>query len=83
MNVSFHPDVYKQLQKLPRPAFRAALNAVVALAHEPRPPGVKKLAESRNDRRVRTGEYRIVYEIDDEAQTVTVFRVSHRRDAYR
>ncbi|MGH4014274.1 MAG: type II toxin-antitoxin system RelE family toxin [Pseudonocardiaceae bacterium] len=83
MNLAFHPDVYKQLQQLPRPVFRAALNAIVALAHNPRPAGVKKLAGSRSDWRVRIGEYRIIYEIDDTANTVTVLRVEHRRDAYR
>lgn len=83
MNIAFHPDVYKQLQQLPRQAFSTALNAIIALAHTPRPPGVKKLVGSRSDWRIRIGEYRILYEIDDTAQTVTVMRVEHRRDAYR
>lgn len=83
MNVQFHPDVYKQLQNLPRPAFAAALEVILTLAHTPRPAGVKKLAGSRGDWRVRIGEYRIIYEIDDRAKTVTVMRVAHRRDSYR
>ena len=83
MNVQFHPDVYKQLQGLPRPAFAAALRAIVALAQDPRPPGVKKLAGSAGDWRIRIGEYRIVYEINDKAQLITVMRVAHRRESYR
>ncbi len=83
MRIEFHPDVYKQLQRLPRQIFLAALNAVIALADEPRPDGVKKLAGSRSDRRVRVGEYRIVYEIDDAARTAIVLRIAHRRDVYR
>lgn len=83
MNVAFHPDVDKQLQQLPRHAFSAALNAIIALAHNPRPAGVKKLVGSRRDWRIRIGEYRIIYEIDDTAKTVTVLQVGHRRDAYR
>ena len=83
MTVAFHPDVYKQLQQLPRPAFSAALNAIIALPHNPRPPGVKKLAGSRSDWRIRIGEYRIIYEIDDTAKTVTGLQVEHRRDVYR
>jgi mRNA interferase RelE/StbE len=83
VNVRFHPDVYKQLQRLPRGVFAAALEAIIALTRDPRPPGVKKLAGSRNDWRVCIGEYRIVYEVDDTAQTVTVMRVSHRREVYR
>lgn len=80
MNVAFHPDVYKQLQQLPRTVFAAALSAIVALTHNPRPAGVKKLVGSRSDWRIRIGEYRIVYEI---STTVTILGVAHRRDAYR
>jgi mRNA interferase RelE/StbE len=84
VNVRFHPDVYKQLQQLPRSVFPAILDQIFALVHEPRPHGVKKLVGGGgNDWRVRVGEYRIVYEIDDSEQTVTVMRVAHRRDVYR
>ncbi|MGH3440337.1 MAG: type II toxin-antitoxin system RelE family toxin [Pseudonocardiaceae bacterium] len=83
MNLAFHPDVYKQLQQLPRTVFAAALSAIVALTHNPRPAGVKKLVGSRSDWRIRIGEYRIVYEIDDASKTVTILGVTHRRDAYR
>lgn len=83
MNVEFHPDVYKQLQRLPRSVFAAALDAIIALARDPRPPGVKKLAGSRDDWRVRIGEHRIVYQVDDRLRTVTVMRVAHRRESYR
>jgi mRNA interferase RelE/StbE len=83
VNIAFHPDVYKQLQQLPRQVFSATLNAIIALAHTPRPAGVKKLVGSRSDWRIRIGEYRIIYEIDDTAKTVTVLQVEHRRDAYR
>ncbi|MDQ4039571.1 MAG: type II toxin-antitoxin system RelE/ParE family toxin [Actinomycetota bacterium] len=83
MNVAFHPDVYKQLQQLPRRVFSAALNAIIALTHDARPSRVKKMVGSRSDWRIRIGEYRIVYEIDDTARTVTVLNVEHRRDAYR
>ncbi|HVE95667.1 MAG TPA: type II toxin-antitoxin system RelE/ParE family toxin [Pseudonocardiaceae bacterium] len=83
MNVTFHPDVYKQLQQLPRQVFSVALNAIIALTNNPRPAGVKKLVGSRSDWRIRIGEYRIIYEIDDTAKSVTVVQVAHRRDAYR
>ncbi|MGH3976378.1 MAG: type II toxin-antitoxin system RelE family toxin, partial [Pseudonocardiaceae bacterium] len=63
--------------------FSAALHAIIALTHNPRPVGVKKLVGSRSDWRIRIGEYRIIYEIDDAAKTVTVLQVEHRRDAYR
>ena len=83
MNIAFHPDVYKQLQQLPRQVFSAALNAIITLTHNPRPAGVKKLVGSHSDWRIRIGEYRIIYEINDSAKTITVLQVEHRRDAYR
>lgn len=83
VKVQFHPDVYKQLQSLLRPVFAAALEVILALVHNPRPAGVKKLAGSRSDWRVRIGEYRIVYEINDRDRGITVMRVAHRRDSYR
>jgi mRNA interferase RelE/StbE len=84
VKIDFHPDTFKALQQLPRPAFTAALRAIVALADQPRPYGAKKLVGSgANDWRVRIGEYRIVYEINDSAGTITIMRVAHRRDVYR
>ena len=83
MNLAFHPAVYKQLQQLPRTVFTAELSAIIALSHNPRPAGVKKLVGGRSDWRIRIGEYRIVYEIDDSSTTVTVLGVAHRRDAYQ
>lgn len=53
------------------------------LEHNPRPPGVAKLTGRANLWRVRVGDYRILFEIDDPAQTVLVLRIAHRRDAYR
>ncbi|MGH3718215.1 MAG: type II toxin-antitoxin system RelE family toxin [Pseudonocardiaceae bacterium] len=78
MNIAFHPDVHKQLQ-----VFSAALHSIIALTHNPRPVGVTKLVGSRNDCRIRIGEHRIIYEIDDTANTITVLQVEHRRNAYR
>lgn len=83
MNVEFHPDVLKQLQRLPRDVLEAALKTIIALASEPRPVGVKKLAGRSSDWRVRMGQYRIVYHIEDAAETVTIFSVAKRIDVYR
>jgi mRNA interferase RelE/StbE len=52
------------------------------LAASPRPPGCKKLKSGDNQWRVRVGDYRIVYEIDDTAKTVDVTRIAHRREVY-
>ena len=83
MRVQFHPEVLKQLQRLPRAELETALQAIIGLSHDPRPSGAKKLVGSANDWRVRFGQYRIVYGIDDDAGGVTVFIVAKRSDAYR
>lgn len=57
--------------------------ALQELQSEPRPKGVKKLTAKQNDWRIRVGDYRILYEIDDEQSLVTVWRIAHRRDVYR
>ena len=53
------------------------------LANDPRPNGSEKLAGYDDRYRVRQGNYRIVYEIDDKAGHVTIFKVGHRKDVYR
>lgn len=83
MTISFHPDVLKQLQRLPRAEFATALQVIIGLSHDPRPVNAKKLVGSQSDWRVRFGQYRVVYSIDDAAGEVTVFNVAKRSDAYR
>lgn len=53
------------------------------LETEPRPHGVKAMAGHRGLFRIRVGDYRILYEIDDEAAVVTVTRIRQRGSAYR
>lgn len=55
---------------------------IAALAEEPRPPGVQKLS-GRDRYRVRQGDYRIVYAIEDRERRVVVVKVGHRREVYR
>jgi mRNA interferase RelE/StbE len=54
-----------------------------ALKNTPRPAGVAKLRNRENEWRIRVGDFRIIYEIDDEEHLVTVLRIRHRREAYR
>jgi mRNA interferase RelE/StbE len=56
---------------------------IEALARQPRPPGCEKLSGMDDRYRVRQGQYRIVYAVDDRARVVTVFKIGHRRDVYR
>ena len=73
----------KDLDALPSVAGRRVLTALRALADEPRPPGCRKLAGSADSYRLRVGEYRILYEVDDSVGLVTVFVVGHRQQVYR
>lgn len=70
-----------QIRKLPAPALERVDTAIVRLAVEPRPPGVKKLA-AREGYRIRVGDYRILYPVDDAAKLVVIYRVKPRRSAY-
>lgn len=73
----------KELDALLGQDYEAVAKAISALEQEPRPPRVKKLAES-GLWRIRVGQYRIVYAINDEAQLVTLVRVARRReDTYK
>jgi len=59
------------------------VSKIQTLATNPRPQGSEKLAGHTDRYRLRQGNYRIVYLIDDENRTVTIFKVGHRRDVYR
>ena len=81
--VEIHPAAQKQMLSLPKEAQVEAALSIDRLGNTPRPPRVKKLAES-GLWRIRMGQYRIVYAIDDQAQLVAVVRVARRReDTYK
>ena len=70
------------LDRLPKDDFNAVLEAVKGLANTPRPRGTEKI-KSTGLWRIRQGDYRIVYSIDDSSKTVTILRIGHRREIYR
>lgn len=53
------------------------------LSDTPRPSGVKKLRDRENQWRIRVGDYRVIYEIDDDEHLIVILRIKHRREAYR
>jgi mRNA interferase RelE/StbE len=71
----------KELANLPKADYERVRDAVAALAENPRPAGYKKLI-GREGWRIRSGDYRAIYEIDDAQQQVTVLHIGHRRDVY-
>lgn len=76
------PRAQKEMSKLSRDTFARLRDAIRALAQEPRPRGCGKLT-GRAGWRIRVGDYRVVYEIDDAHQTITILHIGHRRDVYR
>jgi mRNA interferase RelE/StbE len=72
----------KDVESLPIELRRRLYQALHALADDPRPPGCMKLS-GRQGWRIRVGDYRILYDIDDRERTVTVARIRHRGEAYR
>jgi mRNA interferase RelE/StbE len=73
----------KDLSRLSSEIHDRVIAAIRTLANNPRPPGCRKLAGSKNDWRIRVGDYRMVYEIADAIHVIRVNRVRHRREVYR
>jgi mRNA interferase RelE/StbE len=72
----------KELAGLSADDFDRVREGIEALAQSPRPLGCQKLS-GREGWRIRVGNYRVIYEIDDKQRSVTVLHVGHRRDVYR
>lgn len=77
-----HRDAVRAYRRLHGPLHDRIRAAVDSLAGEPRPVGAVKLA-GRDDYRIRVGDYRIVYAIDDHDRVVLIARIAHRREVYR
>ncbi len=73
----------RDLESLPASIVQRLDVKILALAHDPRPPGTKKLKGARDLWRLREGAYRIVYSIDDKSRVVDIVAVPHRSKAYR
>ena len=80
--VLIKPSAAKEIEGIPKKDRIRVVERIQGLAQDPRPPGCEKL--SIQDRyRVRQGDYRIVFSIDDGAGTVLIVKVAHRREVYR
>lgn len=82
-SLTFKTSARKELDSIADPEFLRIDKAILALKNQPRPYPQSKKLEGENKFRLRVGDYRIVYEIDDKQKTVTVYRVRHRKDVYR
>jgi len=73
--------VFKQLKKIPDKDYQKIMSSIADLANNPRPVGCIKL-KGRSGYRIREGNYRIIYEINDKILTVVVIEAGDRKDIY-
>ncbi|MBN1507920.1 MAG: type II toxin-antitoxin system RelE/ParE family toxin [Sedimentisphaerales bacterium] len=76
------PSAAKELSRIPRKDLRRIVARIQTLADDPRPSGSKKLC-AQEKYRIRQGDYRVLYQIEDDAPVVCVVKIAHRRDVYR
>ena len=73
----------KDLEKLDPSIFKLIAIQIKNLSENPYPHNSKKIMGSKNDWRIRIGDYRVLYEIDNKNRVIKIMRVKHRREAYR
>lgn len=83
MNYEVHiiPSAEKDLDRLPTVVHARVSQRILNLEDNPRPRGIRKLS-GREEFRLRVGDYRILYIIDDRNHIVTIMAVGHRREVY-
>ena len=80
--IELSPAAARELGKFDPPVRRRIQAVLELLALDPRPPAAKRLVGGAGEWRVRTGDYRVIYEIHDARLLVLVFRMARRRDVY-
>ena len=83
-DIQLKPAANRGLKKCSKSIQRRIRSKIDALADDPRPAGVEKLSRGDEDYyRVRCGDYRIIYEIEDESARILVIVIGHRREIYK
>jgi len=73
----------KDLRKLPAASFKTIIIKIKTLADNPHPSGSIKIKDSDKFWRIRIGNYRVIYEINDSSKIIKIYKIRHRKDAYR
>jgi mRNA interferase RelE/StbE len=81
--IHVRPRARRSLRQLDPSVRKAIAEIIDGLATDPRPPGFLPLTGHRPFLRVRSGDYRVIYAVDDSARVVTIAAVGHRREIYR
>ena len=82
-SISFARSARKELESLSAKLVQKIFPAIEALAKEPRPKGCRKLTTEKNLWRIRRGDYRVIYTIDDDKRAIDIIAVRHRSKAYQ
>lgn len=82
-SLEWKPSAERELRKLPRDVVGRLIDLAESLIGNPFPPGARKLTGSTCAYRVRSGDYRMIYEVHGRTLIIQVVRVGHRRDIYR
>jgi len=81
--IAFSPRADRQFRDLPQKVQARLKPRIDALTNNPRPRGVEKLQGEDNFYRIRIGDYRIIYQVQDKILLILVVKIGHRRDVYR
>ena len=82
-DITFARSARKELESLDATLVNRIFPKIKALSREPRPAGCRKLQGEKHLWRIRVGDYRIIYAVDDRHQTVDVIAIRHRSAVYR
>jgi mRNA interferase RelE/StbE len=80
--ILYSKQVLKELKELDNSTYLKIRERILSLENEPRPVGSLKLTNEEGYR-VRTGDYRILYDIDDKLKIVRLLRIGHRKEIYK
>ncbi len=82
-DILLKPSAEKSFSKLPKSEQIKVFDVLEQLAVNPLPNGVKKLKSTESLYRIRVGDYRVIYSIQNKILTVTILKIGHRSDVYR
>ena len=81
--MTFARSARRELETLDASVVRRVIPKVEGLAQDPKPSGSRKLQGAQNLWRIRIGDYRVIYSVDDRQRVVDIVRIRHRREVYR
>ena len=82
-SIEFDTNAVKDLARIQRNYQKRIATAIATLAADPRPNGCTKLSGTRDAYRIRIGDYRVIYTVNDAVRIINIDKIAHRREVYR